>query len=90
MKFLGIDVGQNGAAAVIELVNGVDGAGAKLVDVIDIPTVGVGTKTRVDAIGLRDWITSHNPDLAGVRTRRIDAAAGRRFFISVWSSRRCD
>jgi crossover junction endodeoxyribonuclease RuvC len=66
MRFLGIDVGQNGAAAVIEVVDGIDGAGAKLVDVIDIPTVGSGTKTRVDAIGLRNWITSSNPDLAGV------------------------
>lgn len=63
MKTLAVDPGIAGAVAVIETS---DGTAPKLVDVIDIPTLGIAAKTRVDAIGLRDWIQAHQPDLAAV------------------------
>src|SRR5262249_20549230 len=66
MKYLGIDPGIAGAAAIVEIVDGVDGTAPKLIDVIDIPVVGAAAKTRVDAIGLRNWIETHSPDFAGV------------------------
>jgi len=66
MRILGVDPGIAGAAAVIEIVDGIDGLAPKLVDVIDIPVLGTAAKTRVDAIGLRNWIETHRPDIAGV------------------------
>jgi Holliday junction resolvasome RuvABC endonuclease subunit len=63
---LGIDPGIAGAAAVIEIVDSVDGIAPKLVDVIDIPVLGIAAKTRIDAIGLRNWIETHHPNFAGV------------------------
>jgi Holliday junction resolvasome RuvABC endonuclease subunit len=66
MKTLGIDPGIVGAAAVIEIVDGVDGIAPKLVDVIDIPVLGTAAKARIDAIGLRNWIETHHPNFAGV------------------------
>jgi Holliday junction resolvasome RuvABC endonuclease subunit len=36
------------------------------VDLIAIPILGGAAKTRVDAIGLRNWIETHHPDIAGV------------------------
>src|SRR5262245_62087131 len=66
MRALGIDPGSAGAVAVIEILDGIDGTAPKLVDVIDIPTLGTAAKTRVDAIGLRDWIESHRLDFAGI------------------------
>jgi Holliday junction resolvasome RuvABC endonuclease subunit len=66
MKVLGVDPGVAGAAAVIEIVDGVDGTAPKLIDVIDIPILGVAAKTRIDAIGLRTWIETYSPDFAGI------------------------
>src|SRR5262249_33911103 len=65
-RILGVDPGINGAVAVIEIVDGIDGTAPKLIDVIDIPVLGTAAKTRVDAIGLRNWIETHHPDFAGV------------------------
>ena len=47
MKFLGIDPGVEGGAAIIELN---DGATPRLVEAIDIPVIGAGAKERVDAL----------------------------------------
>jgi Holliday junction resolvasome RuvABC endonuclease subunit len=66
MKSLGVDIGIAGAAAVIEVVDGIDGIPPKFIDVIDIPILGTAAKTRVDAIGLHNWIETHHPDFAGV------------------------
>ena len=63
---LGIDPGIAGAVAVIEIADGIVGIAPKLVDVVDIPILGTAAKTRVDAIGLRNWIASYHPDFAGV------------------------
>jgi Holliday junction resolvasome RuvABC endonuclease subunit len=63
MKVLGIDPGINGGAAIIEIT---DGAAPRLLDAIDVPTVGSGAKQRVNVAGLRQWIQSHRPDYAAV------------------------
>lgn len=66
MKILGIDPGIAGAVSVIEIVDGVDGTAPRCIAAADIPVLGTAAKTRVDAIGLFNWIKTHNPDFAGV------------------------
>ena len=61
MKILGVDPGIHGGCAIV-MVN--DGAKPDVVDVIDIPVVGVGAKERVDVLALRTWIEQHKPDHA--------------------------
>jgi Holliday junction resolvasome RuvABC endonuclease subunit len=61
MKLLGIDPGVHGGLALIEVV---DGVAPRLVDAIDIPTVGTGAKERVDVLAVRSWIETHRPDHA--------------------------
>src|SRR6516165_8591577 len=61
MKILGVDRGIHGGCAVVT-VN--DGAKPDVVDIIDIPTVGVRAKERVDVLALRTWIEQHRPDHA--------------------------
>jgi Holliday junction resolvasome RuvABC endonuclease subunit len=61
MKILGVDPGERGGLAIVELNNG---AAPQLVDAIDIEVTGVGAKERVDAIALRTWIERHRPDHA--------------------------
>jgi crossover junction endodeoxyribonuclease RuvC len=58
MKILGVDPGIKGGCAVV-MVN--DGAAPDIVDIIDIPVVGVGAKERVDVLALRTWIEQHQP-----------------------------
>jgi Holliday junction resolvasome RuvABC endonuclease subunit len=57
-RVLGIDPGVHGGLAVVELN---DGAAARLVDAIDVPTVGVKAKERVDILCVRDWVQTHQP-----------------------------
>ena len=61
MKVLGVDPGVRGGLAIVAIN---DGAAPRLVDAIDIPTIGVGAKERVDPIALRDWIVMHQPQHA--------------------------
>jgi crossover junction endodeoxyribonuclease RuvC len=56
MRILGVDPGIIGGLAVVEII---DGAAPVLVEVIDVPVAGVGAKERVDAIALRNWLTTH-------------------------------
>jgi crossover junction endodeoxyribonuclease RuvC len=63
VRICGIDPGIRGGAAIIEIV---DGAAPQLVDAIDIPTIGTGAKERIDAIGMRTWISTHRPDCAAI------------------------
>ena len=63
MRYGAIDPGIAGAVAVLEVS---DSTAPKLIAVIDIPVLGVAAKTRVDAIGLRDWIQAHHPDLVAI------------------------
>jgi Holliday junction resolvasome RuvABC endonuclease subunit len=61
IRILGVDPGVRGGLAVVEIS---DGAAPELVDAIDIPTVGVGAKERVDSIALRTWLATHQPQHA--------------------------
>ena len=61
MKILGVDPGIRGGCAIVMVR---DSAKPDVVDIIDIPTVGVGAKERVDALALRTWIELHRPDHA--------------------------
>jgi crossover junction endodeoxyribonuclease RuvC len=54
-KYLGIDPGLSGALAIVETFNGVPA----LIDVIDMPSAGTGSKTRVDAIAAAEWIAKY-------------------------------
>ena len=57
MRILGIDPGINGGLAIVDI----DIDSTVLVDAIDIPITGVGAKTRVDVLAIRDWILAHQP-----------------------------
>jgi Holliday junction resolvasome RuvABC endonuclease subunit len=61
-RVLGIDPGAvSGGLAILEIM---DGAALQLVHVIDLPTVGVKAKQRIDVLALRNWIQQHRPDHA--------------------------
>ena len=60
-RVMGIDPGIKGGLAIIEIGNG---AAPKLIDAVDIFTVGCGVSERVDVIALRDWIREHAPQHA--------------------------
>ena len=64
MKVVGIDPGIHGGMAIV-VIN--DGAAPQLADAIDIPTVGVGAKERVDVLAVRAWILSHQPQHALIK-----------------------
>jgi crossover junction endodeoxyribonuclease RuvC len=61
MVILGVDPGIKGGCAIV-MVH--DGAAPDVVDIIDIPVVGVGAKERVDVLALRTWIQQHQPQHA--------------------------
>ena len=61
MKICGVDPGIHGGLAIVDII---DGATPRLIDAVDIPTVGTGAKERVDSIALAAWIKSHQPDHA--------------------------
>ena len=52
------DPGISGGLAIVAVA---DGAAPRLVEVIDIPVIGVGAKERVDAAAIRDFIERHKP-----------------------------
>jgi crossover junction endodeoxyribonuclease RuvC len=61
MKVLGIDPGVRGGLALVELANS---TAPQLLAAIDIPTVGIKAKERVDVLALRTWIVAHQPQHA--------------------------
>jgi crossover junction endodeoxyribonuclease RuvC len=61
VRVCGIDPGVRGGLAIVETN---DGTAPRLVDAIDIPTVGTGSKERVDPHAVRAWIANHHPDQA--------------------------
>jgi crossover junction endodeoxyribonuclease RuvC len=85
-RVLGVDPGIRGGLAIVEIN---DGAAPKLVDAIDIPTVGTGAKEPVDVLALRTWIQAHRPDHAAVERGqampRQGASSGYKFGRSVGS-----
>jgi Holliday junction resolvasome RuvABC endonuclease subunit len=63
MIVVGIDPGIRGGLAIVAVE---DGAAPRLVEAIDVPVIGTGAKERVDAIALRNWLTTHKPQHAFV------------------------
>jgi crossover junction endodeoxyribonuclease RuvC len=61
MKILGIDPGVRGGLAIVEIN---DGAAPALLEAVDIPTVGVKAKERVDVLALRTWVMARQPQHA--------------------------
>jgi crossover junction endodeoxyribonuclease RuvC len=64
IKVIGIDPGAVSGGCAIVLINDNDGAAPQLVDAIDLPTIGVKAKQRIDVLALRTWIQQHRPDYA--------------------------
>jgi crossover junction endodeoxyribonuclease RuvC len=60
-RVLGIDPGTHGGCAIVDIN---DGTIPQLIAAIDVPTVGVGAKERVDAIALQEWILEYGPEAA--------------------------
>jgi crossover junction endodeoxyribonuclease RuvC len=58
VRIIGIDVGLRGGLSCIEFANW---AAPQLIDCIDIPICGVGTRQRVDPIAIHDWIKTCQP-----------------------------
>ena len=63
MKVLGVDPGIHGGLALVEIN---DGTTPALLEAIDIPTVGVKAKERVDVLALRTWVMARQPPHAFV------------------------
>jgi crossover junction endodeoxyribonuclease RuvC len=61
VKVLGVDPGIHGGLAIVEIN---DGVAPTLIEAVDIPTVGVKAKERVDALALRAWVAAHQPQHA--------------------------
>jgi hypothetical protein len=59
MRIVGIDGGQTGAAAALNLY---DSAAPELIDLIDMPMIGAGAKERVDVTQVQAWIAGCKPD----------------------------
>jgi crossover junction endodeoxyribonuclease RuvC len=61
MRVLGVDPGVHGGLAIVDIDNGV---APEIVAIIDIPTVGLGAKERIDVHAAAAWIQAHRPDHA--------------------------
>jgi crossover junction endodeoxyribonuclease RuvC len=61
MRILGVDPGIHGGLALVEIN---DGTAPTLLEAIDLPTVGVKAKERVDVLALRTWIMTRQPQHA--------------------------
>ena len=81
MRYLGIDPGLAGGLAVVEVI---DGAAPTILDCRDIPTLGSGAKTRVDALAIREFINEHKPALALIERAGVMPKAGHRLRLQVW------
>jgi crossover junction endodeoxyribonuclease RuvC len=57
MKIIGVDPGIHGGLALIELLKD----GPRVIDAIDIPTIGVKAKERVNVHVVQEWILQHGP-----------------------------
>jgi crossover junction endodeoxyribonuclease RuvC len=77
----GIDPGAVSGGCAIVAIN--DGAAPQLIDAIDLPTIGVKAKQRIDVLALRTWLLQHKPDRAvierGQAMPRQGASSGFKF-----------
>jgi crossover junction endodeoxyribonuclease RuvC len=60
MKALGLDPGIRGGLAVVEMVDAI----AIVVSAIEVPTIGVGAKERVNVAAVHAWLREYKPDVA--------------------------
>jgi len=60
-RVLGIDPGIRGACALVWI--DADGS-SRVVDAIDIPTIGTGAKERINVHAVQEWILQHGPHRA--------------------------
>jgi crossover junction endodeoxyribonuclease RuvC len=78
-KFLGIDPGIHGALAYITITTD----GPRVVDAIDLPTIGAKAKERVNVHAMQEWILQHGPSHAfierGQAMPRQGASSGYKF-----------
>jgi Holliday junction resolvasome RuvABC endonuclease subunit len=83
MKILGVDPGIHGACALLEI----DGDVCRVIDAIDIPTIGSKAKERVNVHAVQEWILQHGPHRAfierGQALPRQGASSGYKFGRSV-------
>jgi crossover junction endodeoxyribonuclease RuvC len=63
VKVLGVDCGVHGGLAILEIN---DTAAPQMLAAIDVPTVGVGAKERVNPIALQEWLLQYGPAQAFV------------------------
>ena len=63
MRILGINPGVRGGLGIVEVNNGVHRSSS---NAIDVQTVGIGAKERIDAITMRGWIQTYRPDHAAI------------------------
>ena len=63
MRILGINPGVRGGLGIVEVNNGVHRSSS---NAIDVQTVGIGAKERIDAIAIRGWIQTYRPDHAAI------------------------
>jgi crossover junction endodeoxyribonuclease RuvC len=68
IQILGVDPGIRGGLAIV-MVH--DGAASDVVDIIDIPVVGVGAKERVDVLAIRTWILAHQIQHAFIERAQV-------------------
>jgi Holliday junction resolvasome RuvABC endonuclease subunit len=80
---LGCDPGIHGGLALVE----VNGDTCRVVDAIDIPTIGTKAKERVNVHAIQEWILQHGPHRAfierGQAMPRQGASSGYKFGRSV-------
>jgi crossover junction endodeoxyribonuclease RuvC len=85
-RLLGIDPGIHGGLAIVEII---DGAAPKLIDAIDVPTVGTGAKERVNVLLIQEWLLRYGPTFAfierGQAMPRQGASSGYKYGRSVGS-----
>lgn len=72
MKVVGIDPGINGPLAIVE----VGDEDSRVIEAIDVPTVGVKAKQRVDVIAVQKWLLQHAPRHAYLERSQAMPAQG--------------
>jgi crossover junction endodeoxyribonuclease RuvC len=83
IRVLGCDVGIRGGLACLEI----DGDVCRVVDAVDVPTIGSKAKERVNVHAVQEWILQHGPQRAfierGQAMPRQGASSGYKFGRSV-------
>jgi hypothetical protein len=73
MKVLGVDCGLAGGLALLSIEDGI----SQLLDAIDVPTIGLDARRRVDPHAVQNWVLQHGPELAAIERSQAYPAQGR-------------